>query len=67
MPKKTKVLKISDIKANKPWLKKVADFKYSIETIEKRQRFLIVCEGQTEELYFRSFPILSADVIAKYQ
>lgn len=36
MPKKTKAIKISDIKANKPWLKKVADFKYSIETIEKR-------------------------------
>lgn len=62
MPKKTKSIKITDLKAEKPWLKKVSTFKYSIETIEKKKRFLIVCEGQTEELYFKSFPVLTADV-----
>ncbi len=67
MPKKTKSLKVTDTKAEKPWLKKIATFKYSIETIEKKKRFLIVCEGQTEELYFKSFPILSADVKAVHQ
>jgi hypothetical protein len=67
MPKKSKSIKITDIKAGKPWLKKVATFKYSIEMIEKKKRFLIVCEGQTEELYFKSFPVLSADVIPIHQ
>lgn len=62
MPKKTKSIKTTDLKAKKPWLKKVANFKYSIETIEKKKRFLIICEGQTEELYFKSFPVLAADV-----
>lgn len=62
MPKKTKSIKRTDLKADKPWLKKVATFKYSVETIEKKKRFLIVCEGQTEELYFKSFPILAAEV-----
>lgn len=62
MPKKTKSIKVTDLKAVKPWLKKVSTFKYSIETIEKKKRFLIVCEGQTEELYFKSFPVLTADV-----
>lgn len=67
MPKKSKSIKKTDVKAAKPWLKKVATFKYSIETIEKRKRFLIVCEGQTEELYFKSFPVLSADVKSIHQ
>jgi hypothetical protein len=62
MPKKTKAIKVTDLKADKPWLKKVATYKYSIETIEKKKRFLIVCEGQTEELYFKSFPVLAADI-----
>jgi hypothetical protein len=62
MPKKTKAIKTTDLKAGKPWLKKVATFKYPIETIEKKKRFLIVCEGQTEELYFKSFPVLAADI-----
>lgn len=62
MPKKTKAIKITDLKADKPWLKKVATYKYPIGSIEKKKRFLIVCEGQTEELYFKSFPVLTADV-----
>lgn len=62
MPKKTKSIKETDIKGNKAWLKKTGIFKYPIETIAKNKRFLIVCEGQTEELYFKSFPVLTADV-----
>lgn len=67
MPKKTKSIKKTDIKADKPWLKKVATYKYPIETMEKKKRFLIVCEGQTEELYFKSFPVLTADVKSIHQ
>ena len=62
MPKKTKGVKVTDLKAGKPWLKKIATYKYSVESIEKKKRFLIVCEGQTEELYFKSFPVLAADI-----
>jgi RloB-like protein len=67
MPKNTKTLKVTDLKGNKPWLKKVSTYKYSIETIEKKKRFLIVCEGQTEELYFKSFPVLAADIKPVHQ
>lgn len=67
MPKKTKSIKKTDIKADKAWLKKINTFKYSVETIEKKKRFLIVCEGQTEELYFKSFPILSLDIKSIHQ
>ena len=62
MPRNTRAIKKTDVKAGKPWLKKVTTFKYPIESIAKRKRFLIVCEGQTEELYFKSFPVLTADV-----
>jgi hypothetical protein len=62
MPKSTKAKKITDLKAVKPWLKKRGLFQYRLESIEKKKRFLIVCEGQTEELYFKSFPVLTADV-----
>lgn len=61
MPKKTKKVKVSDVKGNKPWLKKVGLVNYN-ETIEPRKRFLIVCEGQTEALYFKSFPVASAHI-----
>lgn len=67
MPKKTRAIKKTDINAGKPWLKKVHIHKYSVETIERKKNYLIVCEGQTEELYFKSFPVLSADVHAIHQ
>jgi RloB-like protein len=67
MPRKTKSIKATDIKGEKPWLKKAGIFKYPIETITKNKRFLIVCEGQTEELYFKSFPILTADIKPVHQ
>ncbi len=62
MPKKTKAIKKTDIKAQKPWLKKVKPSEYKIETVEPNKTILIVCEGQTEKLYFESFPILSLSV-----
>jgi hypothetical protein len=62
MPKKTKSIKKTDLKGEKPWLKKVGIYKYNLETLDKKTSFLIVCEGQTEELYFKSFPIANAQV-----
>ncbi len=62
MPKKTQAIKITDLKADKPWLKKMGVQKYALETINPKKTFLIVCEGQTEELYFKSFPVANADI-----
>ena len=62
MPKKSKAIKLTDIKAGKPWLKKVGFTSYNEETKEPNKTFLIVCEGQTEALYFESFPVVSAEV-----
>lgn len=64
MPKKTKAIKKTDIKANKPRLKKVKPSEYKIEKDEPNKTILIVCEGQSEELYFKSFPVISADIQA---
>lgn len=38
--------------------------KIRLETREKRKKYLIVCEGQTEEWYFRQFPVVTAEVIS---
>ncbi|WP_339837261.1 RloB family protein [uncultured Maribacter sp.] len=62
MGKKTKAIKETDIRGNKPWLKKVGLTSYKEETKEPNKTFLIVCEGQTEALYFESFPTISAEV-----
>ena len=62
MGKKTKAIKETDIKGNKPWLKKVGFTSYKEETKEPNKTFLIVCEGQTEALYFESFPTISAEI-----
>jgi len=67
MPKKTKSIKATDIKAGKAWLKKVSGYQYPVDTIERKKRFLIVCEGQTEELYFKSFPVLTAVINPVHQ
>ncbi|MEA3495126.1 MAG: RloB family protein [Bacteroidota bacterium] len=64
MPKKTKSIKITDRRANKAWLKKVRPSEYKIETKEPEKVILIVGEGQTEKLYFESFPVLSLTVEA---
>lgn len=62
MPKKTKAIKITDRK--KAWLKKVKPSAYEIETKEMNKIILIVVEGQTEKLYFKSFPVLTLTVEA---
>ncbi len=64
MPKKSKSIKITDIKGQKPWLKKVNASRYIIESIETNKTILIVTEGQTEKLYFESFPVLTLTVEA---
>lgn len=64
MPKKTKAIKETDIKGQKPWLKKVDASLYVIEMKEPNKTILIVGEGQTEKLYFESFPVLSLTVKA---
>tara|TARA_R110002033_G_scaffold171192_1_gene217747 strand:- start:193 stop:885 length:693 start_codon:yes stop_codon:yes gene_type:complete len=64
MPKKTKAIKETDIRSQKPWLKKVNASLYQIEIKEKNRTILIVGEGQTEKLYFESFPVLALTVEA---
>jgi hypothetical protein len=64
MPKKYKSIKITDIKAQKPWLKKVNASHYIVESIDTNKTILIVGEGQTEKLYFESFPVLALTVQA---
>lgn len=64
MPKKTKAIKKTDIKAQKAWLKKIDASPYQIEVKDKNKTILIVGEGQTEKLYFESFPVLTLTVKA---
>jgi len=64
MPKKTKTIKKTDVKAQKPWLKKVDASLYKIDVEETNKTILIVGEGQTEKLYFESFPVLTLTVEA---
>ena len=64
MPKKTKAIKKTDVKAQKPWLKKVNASLYEIDVVETNKTILIVGEGQTEKLYFESFPVLTLTVEA---
>ncbi|WP_233244214.1 RloB family protein [Brumimicrobium oceani] len=52
------------MKAKKPWLKKTKSSVYQLETKETFKIILIVCEGQTEKLYFESFPVLTLKVEA---
>ncbi|MEY4538737.1 MAG: hypothetical protein RLZZ306_494 [Bacteroidota bacterium] len=47
------------------WNRKVNLSKSVIGSRNIAKKFLIVCEGQTEEIYFKSFPILTATVTAK--
>ncbi|HUM52706.1 MAG TPA: RloB family protein [Chitinophagales bacterium] len=64
MPRKTKAIKETDIRGGKPWLKKIGVTKYSIETKDLHKTFLIVCEGQSEKLYFESIPVNTAEIKA---
>ena len=60
MPKKTRAIKKTD--KNKAWNKKSKASAYLIERKEKRKTILILTEGQTEKLYFESFPVLTLTV-----
>lgn len=62
MPRKTRNIKPTD--ADKAWNKKKNLSKIPLFSREKGKRYLIVCEGQTEEWYFRQFPVLTAEVIS---
>lgn len=62
MPKKTKARKVTD--SEKAWNRKPKPTAYRIEEIPINKTILIVCEGQTEELYFKSFPVLGVRVDA---
>lgn len=64
MAKKTKATKITDIKGEKPWLKIKGNSSYRVASKEMKKYILIVCEGQSEELYFKSFPVVSCKVSA---
>lgn len=60
MPKKSKAIKVTD--KDKPWNKRPRPSIYKIETIPILKTILIVCEGQTEKLYFESFPVLGVKI-----
>jgi RloB-like protein len=62
MPKNRKAVKVTD--QNKPWNKKSKSSIYKSESIPQNKTILIVCEGQTEKLYFKSFPVLGVKVKA---
>ncbi len=62
MPKNTKAIKFTDV--NKAWNRKSQPNEYHIETIPINKTILIVCEGQTEKLYFESFPVLGVKIKA---
>jgi RloB-like protein len=47
------------------WNRKVNLSKSAMGSRNIAKKFLIVCEGQTEEIYFKSFPVLTATVSAK--
>ncbi len=63
MPRKSSNIKKSD--QNKGWNQRTQQSKLPLESRERTQTFLIVCEGQTEEWYFRSFPVRTATVTSK--
>lgn len=60
MPKSTKSIKVTDQK--KAWNRRTGKEERHLEFRRSKDTFLIVCEGQTEELYFSSFPVVSATV-----
>jgi hypothetical protein len=62
MPKRTQSIKVSDKKGDKPWLRQRKPYAYAVNSRNKNRTFLIICEGQTEEQYFKSFPVLTATI-----
>lgn len=62
MPKSTRAIKVTD--KSRAWNRKSQPGSYRIETIPINKTILIVCEGQTEKLYFESFPVLGVKIKA---
>jgi hypothetical protein len=62
MPKSTRAIKVTD--QNKAWNKRPKPNGYRIDSIPINKIILIVCEGQTEKLYFESFPVLGVKIKA---
>ena len=62
MPRRTQSIKVSDKKGEKPWLRHTKPYAYAVNSRVRNRTFLIVCEGQTEEQYFKSFPVLTATI-----
>lgn len=62
MPRRTQSIKVSDKKGEKPWLRHTKPYAYAVNSRIRNRTFLIVCEGQTEEQYFKSFPVLTATI-----
>jgi hypothetical protein len=62
MPKRKTYTKKTDI--DRAWNKKKNPSQYAVDTLEMRKTFLIVCEGQTEKCYFKSFPVRTVKVEA---
>ncbi len=62
MPKKTKATKVTD--ERKAWNRKSKPTAYRVESIPLNKTILIVCEGQSEKLYFEAFPVLGLKVDA---
>lgn len=62
MPKSTRAIKVTN--KTRPWNRKSQPSSYRIETIPINKTILIVCEGQTEKLYFESFPVLGVKIKA---
>lgn len=57
MPKSTKAIKVTD--KEKAWNKKERPSSYRIDSIPIKKTILIICEGQTEAMYFKSFPVVT--------
>lgn len=62
MPRRTQSIKVSDKKGEKPWLRHPKPYTYAVNSRTRNRTFLIVCEGQTEAQYFKSFPVLTATI-----
>jgi hypothetical protein len=62
MPRKTRNIKPTD--SDKAWNKRKHLSKIQLFSKEKGRKYLIVCEGKTEEWYFRQFPVLTAEVMS---
>jgi hypothetical protein len=62
MPNKTRNIKVTD--KDKAYNRHKQLSKIPLNTRQVERTFLIVCEGETEQLYFQKFPLLTAKVVA---